>query len=205
LRYNAAMAYSEFRLDTALERLGLQLARDRNLFAQAPEVVPSPTLRAQLDELSGYALDLRTEKGRSELLIMPILMDLWRQTNHQVAVLSGPEFTVDPAQGLGGFCDYLVAQGPDPLLLRAPVLAVVEAKREDIPGGYGQCIAEMFAARLFNEREGTPRTVLHGTVTTGDQWRFLRLEGSTVWVDQSLYYLDRIEKILGCLMEIVRS
>lgn len=199
------MAYREFRLDTALERLGLQLARDRNLFAQTPEVAPSPTLRAQLDELSGYALDLRTEKGRSELLIMPILMDLWRQTNHQVAVLSGPEFTVDPAQGLGGFCDYLVAQGPDPLLLRAPVLAVVEAKREDIPGGYGQCIAEMFAARLFNEREGTPRAVLHGTVTTGDQWRFLRLEGSTVWVDQSLYYLDRIEKILGCLMEIVRS
>ncbi|WP_395095213.1 hypothetical protein [Armatimonas sp.] len=199
------MAYSEFRLDTALERFGLQLARDRSLFATTPDVAPSPTLRTQLDELSGYALDLRTEKGRSELLIMPILMDLWRQTNHQVAVLSGPEFTVDPAQGLSGFCDYLIVQGPDPLLLRAPVLAVVEAKREDIAGGYGQCIAEMVAARIFNEREGTPRSVLYGTVTTGDQWRFLRLEGSTVWVDQPLYYLDRIEKILGCLMEIVRS
>lgn len=199
------MAYSEFRLDTALERLSLQLARNLDLFAQTPDVPPSPTLRSQLDELSSYALDLRTEKGRSELLIMPILMDLWRQTNHQVAVLSGSEFTVDPARGLSGFCDYLVAQGPDPLLLRAPVLAVVEAKREDIPGGYGQCIAEMVAARIFNEREGTPRTVLYGTVTTGDQWRFLRLEGSTVWIDQSLYYLDRIEKILGCLMEIVRS
>ncbi len=197
------MAYSEFKLDTALEQFGLSLARDRDLFAQTLEVSPSPTLRSQLDELTSYALDLRTEKGRSELLIMPILMDLWRQTNRGVAVLSGQEFTVDPAQGLGGFCDYLVAQGPDPLLLRAPVLAVVEAKREDIAGGYGQCIAEMVAARIFNEREGTPRPALHGTVTTGDVWKFLRLEDNTVWIDQPVYYLDRIEKIVGVLLEIV--
>ncbi len=197
------MAYSEFKLNTALEQFGLSLARDRDLFAQTLEVSPSPTLRSQLDELTSYALDLRTEKGRSELLIMPILMDLWRQTNRGVAVLSGQEFTVDPAQGLGGFCDYLVAQGPDPLLLRAPVLAVVEAKREDIAGGYGQCIAEMVAARIFNEREGTPRPALHGTVTTGDVWKFLRLESNTIWIDQPVYYLDRIEKIVGVLLEIV--
>lgn len=197
------MAYSEFKLDTALEKFHLRLARDRDLFAGSREAPPSPTLRSQLDELTAYALDLRTEKGRSELLIMPILMDLWRQTNHRVAVLSGPEFTVDAAQGLGGFCDFLVAQGPDPLLLRAPVLAVVEAKREDIAGGYGQCIAEMVAARIFNEREGTPREMLHGTVTTGDVWKFLRLEGDTVWIDRPVYYIDRIEKILGALLEMV--
>jgi hypothetical protein len=199
------MAYSAFRLDTALESFRLRLERDSDMFAGTPDVAPSPTLRIQLDELSGYALDLRTEKGRSELLIMPILMDLWRQTNHRVAVLSGTEFTVDLEQGLWGFCDYLVAQGPDPLLLRAPILAVVEAKKEDIAGGYGQCIAEMVAARIFNQNEGTPRGVLYGTVTTGDIWKFLRLEGDTIWIDRPVYYLDRIEKILGVLFEIVRE
>ena len=43
---------------------------------------------------------------------------------------------------------------------------------------------EMVAARIFNEREGTPRETLHGAVTTGDVWKFLRLEGDTVWIDQ---------------------
>jgi hypothetical protein len=82
---------------------------------------------------------------------------------------------------------------------------VVEAKKEDIAGGYGQCIAEMVAARIFNQNEGTPRRVLYGTVTTGDIWKFLRLEDDTIWIDRPVYYLDRIEKILGVLFDIVRE
>lgn len=60
---------------------------------------------------------------------------------------SGAEFSVGAAQGLCGFCDFLVSRSPT--MLTAPVLAVVEAKREDLTAGVAQCIAEMYAAALF--------------------------------------------------------
>lgn len=63
------------------------------------------------------------------------------------------------------------------LSVTAPVLAVVEAKREDLTAGVAQCIAEMYAAALFNARDGEPRETLYGTVTSGTNWRFLRLRG----------------------------
>lgn len=87
---------------------------------------------------------------------------------------------VEPAEGLVGFCDYLLARSPDALLIEAPVLAVVEAKKEDIPGGDGPCIAEMEAARRFNDAAGTPRPTIYGAVTTGDIWSFLSLENGVV-------------------------
>ena len=55
-------------------------------------------------------------------------------------------------------------------LIIAPVL--VEAKKEDMHSGYGQCLAEMVAAQMFNDREGTPRIYTYGVVTNGTTWRF---------------------------------
>lgn len=81
-------------------------------------------------------------------------------------------------------------------------MAVVEAKREDIPGGLGQCVAVMVGAREFNQREGLPDTAIHGVVTTGSIWRFLRLEGNLVTIDHPEYYFHQLGKILGILLAI---
>ncbi|GCL35647.1 MAG: hypothetical protein ACKO9I_12000 [Sphaerospermopsis kisseleviana] len=53
-------------------------------------------------------------------------------------------------------------------MINAPVILVVEAKNENIKGGLGQCIAEMYAAKLFNEREENEITEIYGVVTTGE-------------------------------------
>jgi hypothetical protein len=58
----------------------------------------------------------------------------------------------------------------------------------------------MYAARLFNERRGHPRPVVHGVVTTGNVWRFLRLRGDVAEVDRSEYYLREVDRILGVLL-----
>ena len=57
-------------------------------------------------------------------------------------------------------CDYLLALSPERFFLSHPLVAVVEAKREDINGGLGQCVAAMVGARKFNEREGLAGTVI---------------------------------------------
>ena len=63
------------------------------------------------------------------------------------------------------------------------MIAVVAAKNEKIMAGMGQCIAEMVAMSIFNEREGRPLPRVYGAVTTGHGWKFLKLEGDTVSID----------------------
>ncbi|MFM7369314.1 MAG: hypothetical protein ACKO2Z_16300, partial [Sphaerospermopsis kisseleviana] len=83
------------------------------------------------------------------------------------------------------------------------VVTIVEAKKENINAGLGQCVAEMIAARMFNEREGNNIQTIYGTVTTGTNWKFLKLINQVVEIDLSEYYINNIGKILGILSSIV--
>jgi hypothetical protein len=194
------MAYSDFDLRTARERLGLTLREDADLFATTPEVEVAGRLRELLDEWGPAALAMNTEKARSEMIIAPILMEAVRLTAHRISLFSGITFDVDKDRGLSGVCDYLLARSPERFFLSDPGVAVVEAKCEDIPTGLGQCAAAMVGARTFNERAGVAAAAVYGAVTTGNNWRFAKLEGDVVFIDRPEYYLPQVGKILGILV-----
>ena len=61
-------------------------------------------------------------------------------------------------------------------------------------------MAEMVAAQMFNDREGQNIDTLYGAVTTGTNWRFLRLIGSQIWIDDREYFINEVDHILGILM-----
>jgi hypothetical protein len=112
-------------------------------------------------------------------------------------------FEVDKGAGLFGFCDYLLTATDQPYYLKAPLLAAVEAKREDVIAGLGQCAATMVAVQRFNENDGNPLPVVHGCVTSGTNWRFLTLTGNELAVDRSEYVLpSQLDHILGILVHI---
>lgn len=116
----------------------------------------------------------------------------------------GVEFNVDKEQALTGFCDFMISLSPEQLFVEAPVIAVVEAKNENIMSGLGQCIAEMVAVQLFNEKESNEVPSTYGVVTSGIGWKFLKLENSTVHIDLSDYSLEsEPEKIIGILSAMV--
>ncbi|MFN6567651.1 hypothetical protein [Dendronalium sp. ChiSLP03b] len=48
------------------------------------------------------------------------------------------------------FSRSLQNYSPERLIITALVIMIVEAKKENIPAGLGQCVAEMLAARIFN-------------------------------------------------------
>lgn len=81
----------------------------------------------------------------------------------------------------------------------------MEAKKENINAGLGQCVAEMLAAQLFNERADNVIKTIFGVVTTGTAWKFLKLTGQIVEVDLSEYYLNNANKILGILASFIPS
>ena len=194
------MAYSDFDLIKVRRDFGLQIDEQPDLFAGVPSVQPSATLAHVLIETAHLAIAINTEKARSAMLITPVLLDIWRQAQSQISLFSGTEFHVDEARGLTGYCDYILSRSKEQLTINVPVVMIVEAKNENIKGGLGQCIAEMIAAQIFNEREGTAIETMYGAVTTGEIWKFLKLAGAVVSIDLSDYYIVRdVHKILGIL------
>ncbi|WP_292700621.1 MULTISPECIES: hypothetical protein [unclassified Nostoc] len=89
------------------------------------------------------------------------------------------------------------------LIFNAAVVKILEAKKANINAGLGQCVAEMLAAKLFNEREGNHIKTIYGTVTTGTIWKFLKLIGQVVEIDLGEYYINDIGKVIGILSDIL--
>jgi hypothetical protein len=197
-----AMAYTDFTLDGVESELGVNL-RSGNIFPPLPEVIPPPWLEAHLAR--GMELALVSEKARSEFIVAPILLAVRELSGGRVAILSGPRLDVDPARRLQGECDFLLAHS-DPLpRLRAPLLAIVEAKRNDIEAGLGQCAAQMVAAQLFNQRAEQRQRPVYGCVTTGEDWQFLRLDGSELRIDPSRRYINAVGSVLAAIMYAVNN
>jgi hypothetical protein len=199
------MAFSDFDLKTVVRKFALNEDRDTDLFTTVAPLEPSDFLRVWLETFAPVALGMNSEKARSEFIIAPMLAETKLRAGGTVNVLPGVTFDVDKAQGLSGFCDYLIARSPEIYYIQGPVVAVVEAKKEDLIGGMGQCVAEMVAIRLFNEREGTPTAVVYGCVTSGSNWRFLKLEETRLFIDRPEYYLRDATKILGILVHIAKG
>ncbi len=197
------MAYNDFTVQDLTHKLGLRYIEAADLFAGvAPSAVGS-VFTTLLQESAPVALAVSTEKARSELIIAPLLMEARRQRGFAVSFFSGTELSVDPGRGLNGFCDYLLSLSPVQTELEAPVVAVVEAKNENIRRGIPQCAASMYASRLFNERREHPTAIVFGAVTTGSTWRFMRLRDATLEVDLREYYLDAVERIVGVLVHML--
>jgi hypothetical protein len=199
------MAYSDFNLAKAKNTLSLTLDETRNLFRNVPGVQPSDLLTRLLDENLPLATAINSEKARSEFLIAPILSEVRRQLDYRISLFSGTEFNVEPAQGLSGFCDFLLSASGEQYFISAPVVTVVEAKNENIIAGLGQCAATMLAAQIFNQRAGNDIEVIYGVVTTGTNWKFLTLEQSTVCIDSIEYYIKEVDKILGIFLQPFQS
>ncbi len=193
------MSYSDFTLAKVKKYFNLTTVENLDIYSNVAELECSPLLREILRYNLPLALGSNSEKARSEMIIAPILVDLRRQLKEQVNLFSGIEFDVDKEQGLNGFCDFIISKSAEQLFINAPVITLVEAKREDIMAGLGQCVAEMVAAQIFNEREGNEIPVIYGAVTSGTNWKFLRLEEQVIEIDLSEYYLSDVNKILGIL------
>jgi hypothetical protein len=86
-------------------------------------------------------------------------------------------------------------------MIIAPIL--IEVKKEDLLAGIGQCIAEMYAAQLFNQQYNQNISQIMGAVTSGTNWRFMALKENLVEIDLTEYYLDSLPKILGILINSI--
>jgi hypothetical protein len=199
------MAYSQFTLQKALRDFNLTLVETGDFLQPQTLVSPSAYLQEFIHRNLPLAIAQSTEKSRSEWVISPTLLAVKEALNNTVSLFSGEDFTVDPEAGLSGICDFIFSQSRSQSIIQAPVAVIVEAKKDDLRGGLGQCLAEMVAAQKFNQANQKSIHTIYGSVTTGTLWRFMKLEGSTVTLDLTEHPLPPIEPILSRLVEMLKS
>ncbi|NEP40608.1 MAG: hypothetical protein F6K35_15770 [Okeania sp. SIO2H7] len=194
------MAYNDFTTITKVRNaFDLTFDETQELFINVNSIEPSDYLKTTLKEYVPLANAINTEKARSELIIAPVLLEVRRILNFQIGFFSGVEFNVNLAKGLMGYCDYILTASKELYEIRTPVFTIVEAKNENIKGGLGQCMAETIAARLFNIQQEKELEAIYGAVTTGNIWKFIKLEDQRIFIDLKDYFLPEIDKILGIL------
>ncbi|MYA71423.1 hypothetical protein F4009_17755 [Candidatus Poribacteria bacterium] len=199
------MAYSNFTLEAVRREFQLEIVESAGIFSQVSTIVPQDRFIAELKEKVELAISSGTEKARSELIVTDVLFQLREHFNRRISFFSGIEFSVDAEQGLTGVCDFLVSLSPILSFLEAPVIILVEAKRENLTTGFGQCAAEMIAAQRFNKEKGNDIPHIYGATTSGTEWRFLKLEGVRLHIDRAVYPIAQCDKILGILSSMVEQ
>ncbi len=197
------MAYSNFTLEAVQKAFQLEAIQSVGIFSETEPIEPSVELTKALAKKVPLAVAIGTEKAKSEMIVADLLVELREHFEHRISLFSGIDFNVDTENDLTGVCDFLVSLSPNQYYLEAPVIILVEAKKDDLITGLGQCVAEMIAAQRFNAEKGNDIPCIYGTTTTGVNWLFLKLEGKRLHIDMSTYMLERCDKILGILASMV--
>ncbi len=194
------MPYSNFSFDQVKEVLELDIEDKHGLFDKIAEhELPQDFVDQLLGDSTPLALAINTEKARSELIVTPVLMEVRKIENKRISLFSGVEFNVDDEHDLRGTCDFIISLSKEQFFINSPIITIVEAKRDNIHAGIPQCIAEMKAAQIFNERKQNPLKTIYGAVTTGSNWKFLKLVDNSVTIDLDEYYIKDVNKIVGIL------
>jgi hypothetical protein len=196
------MAYSKFTLQSVLENFDLTEVHEKYI-GQIQKIEPSPWLLQTLE----YSLRVAyvSEKSRSEAIIMPILLELQNINHNSFAIYSGANLDADKKLSLNGECDFVLSKSVQSVEINAPIFCMTEAKDGVIPKSWGQCVAQMLGAKIYNHNHKKNYEIIYGCVTNGDSWQFIKLEEKTVTIYDSVYYLNDLPAILGAFQFVINQ
>ena len=89
------MAYSEFTLESVVATFQLEKIDTIGLFSEIEPVPPSEYLTTGLAKKAPLATVIGTEKARSELIVVDVLVNLLEHFEHSISLFSGIDFNVD--------------------------------------------------------------------------------------------------------------
>jgi hypothetical protein len=199
------MPYSSFTIKKIQKDFSVEIIENTGLFSTIESREIGNHLKETLSDNVSLAVAINTEKARSELIIAPVLIEIRKIFDKKISFFSGIELNVDKERDLTGFCDFIISKSPEQLFLSTPVITIVEAKNENIMSGLGQCTAEMIASRIFNEQEGTTLSKIYGVVTSGNIWKFLKLEDNKIYIDLDDYSIKEVSKVVGILCSMIEQ
>ncbi len=195
------VGYSSFSLKSVKKNFQLQ-EKKQALFADVKDIAPSAWLIESLQK-GHRVVSLNNEKSRSEFIVAPIMSEIADKNLAKISFFSGENLDADKEQSLNGECDFIMSSVPDSSTVDVPIFCMVECESDNLMGGTGQCVAQMIGAQLINEREGATQPYIFGCVTTGNDWKFMKLEGKIIFMDTEIRYLENVASIIGIFQNII--
>lgn len=193
------MSFSQFKSIAEVQQ-AYQIRYEEACFVSALDVaVPQPLLE-DLRFNQEYIDIFSSEAARSELIISPLLREVYKQHSSHYSFWIQKSIVFDEV--LCGTPDYMFSKR-SPLgktVLEAPILIAVEAKKNDFQQGWGQCLAELVAAQKINHQDSQP---VYGIVTDGNLWQFGRLQQQLFTKHPINYTLDHLQDLFGALESLV--
>ncbi len=171
-------------------------------FVLADAVDPSENFLNELHFTRENFAIFSSEAARTEAIIFPVLREVYKNYNQSFSLWIQKSLSYDA--NLHGTPDYLIAN-KSPLgvtVFTTPLLAVVEAKKNDFEYGWGQCLAELVAVQKLN---GDENFVVYGIVTDGETWQFGKLEKDLFTQNTLSYPLGDLPGLFGALHFVFRA
>lgn len=136
-----------------------------------------------------------SEAARCELVIFPLLREIYKRYSNQAALWVQKPFSAD--SNLTGTPDYMLSRKSElgKTILGSPLLLFVEAKRNDFEQGWGQCLAELIAADRINQQSRP----IYGVVTDGKLWEFGRLHHQDFTKNSDSFTITDLQELFSCL------
>lgn len=196
------MAYRHIKLQELQDKFGIR-QEAQVLFPNLKPIPPSDWL-VQTIQKKRRGLRITTEKAVSEAIISAVLIEVQERNYKQTTLFSGENLLADKSLGLNGEVDFVFVRQPEASEIVVPVISITEAKLNlSIEKSKSQAIAQMLGAQYFNRKSDAAIQIIHGVVTNGTQWIFMRLNEKVVTVDENEYLINDLASIIGVFQEII--
>ncbi len=195
------MAFSTYKElgDVLLE---YQIRYQVEAFTFSSHVSASATLTDEINFVTREFAFRGSEAAVCESLLFPILKAAWKPYVHRLTLWSHKPLYDE--SGLLGTPDYTLTKRSSlgAIVFEGPYVAVIEAKRDDFTGGWGQCMLEMLALRRLNHQPALP---VYGIVSNGRSWEIGYLLADVFTLYNKTLFLENLDELMSGLMTIFES
>ena len=143
-----------------------------------------------------------SEAAICENLIYPLLKAAWKLYADVFAIWSHAALEYDDE--LTGIPDYLISKRSDlgKIIFDSPLLAVVEAKKDNFSAGWAQCALEMIAMQKIN---ANPQLVIYGLVSNGEIWEIATFQYQQFIFYNKRFVIEELDTLFNVLVSILES
>ena len=163
---------------------------------------------AQLNEITKNEIEFAINKipykvsgaAVCENLIYPLLKEAWKYYIDTLSLWSHQ--SISDAKGFFTVPDYLVSKRSKLgfIVFDFPVLAVIEAKKDNFTNGWTQCCLDMIKIRELNQNE---TMTVYGIVTNGEDWEFGKLEQNRFVFYKNRFFIEQLGNLFNGLISIL--
>lgn len=128
------------------------------------------------------------------------MKEVWKEFTQELMLWSHQSLVW--TEKLSGVPDYLFSKQSifGKIVMDKPFVAVVEAKKDDFTGGWGQCAAEMYAVQQVNQDDNL---IIFGIVSNGRIWEFASLHQNIFVKYTTMADINNLEELYSFLRHIL--